>query len=421
MQYADDIISFEIPEGFSNKVHSGNGSWKGTSKKCQSFQIYPWGKESSRSAEAEFEDYYKRCSSFLERMDITAPKIEGCKRAAYSERILKNEKPPYVEVEVRLLFDNDILVVRIWDHKIGEHFQMDRYMPSIESIELDFDKLHDLLQNIQVEQERQIQDAINTADTEQARTNEEEQVVRAERKPVMSQRAQKILEKLDADSDNPYRFMPDLEHGYFYTAGSRITLFGDGSRWAFVFEKSGYSNRGGSVNIELSYFGNCLSNLETGGMNGMFVCNAKNFTSFETPDLCDDFEIVSQDVETVEICGRAIPIPRDPEIYREHNIELNDPDEIGIVELTRLLVEMYPELFRATEEELRTCIPVDLPQIMVIDHWHHESVYVEEKRMSECEVYQQIAEVLASLDPKKWKPKKKPNNDWRNWPEAGCL
>ena len=95
-------------------------------------------------------------------------------------------------------------------------------------------------------------------------------------KTAISDRVQKILEELDDDSNNPYRFMPDLEHGYFYTAGSRITLFGDENRWAFVFEKSGYSNRGGSVDIELNYFGNCLVNLETAGMNGMFVCNTKN-------------------------------------------------------------------------------------------------------------------------------------------------
>jgi hypothetical protein len=36
-------------------------------------------------------------------------------------------------------------------------------------------------------------------------------------------------------------------------------------------------------------------------------------------------------------------------------------------------------------------------------------------------MFQLIAEVLASLDMSKWNPKKKPNNDWQNWPNAGGL
>lgn len=316
-----------------------------------------------------------------------------------------------------IVFDGIGFFMRVSDYRL---FSIDEYLYFFDSMKLNPEKLWWYLEHFVAGDPLGAEEFARQSASYAARIAKTE---KEDDTPIhLSSRAVSILAKMDADTENPYRFRPDLEHGYFYTAGSRITLFGDKNRWAFVFEKSGYSNRGGSVDIELNYFGNCLTNLETAGMNGMFVCNAKNFTSFETADLCEDIEIVSPDVETVEICGQAIPIPHDPKIYREHNIELNDPDEISIVELTRLLNELHPELFRATEEELRTCLPDDLPQVMVINHWHHESVYEEQvKPMSECEVYRQIAEVLATLDPKKWKPKKKPNNDWRNWPEAGGL
>lgn len=35
----------------------------------------------------------------------------------------------------------------------------------------------------------------------------------------------------------------DLEHPYFYTANSRLSLFADDANRTIVFEKSGYANR----------------------------------------------------------------------------------------------------------------------------------------------------------------------------------
>lgn len=56
-----------------------------------------------------------------------------------------------------------------------------------------------------------------------------------------------------------YSFFLDLEHGYFETAGSQIHLFADSSRWAIVFEKSGYANRATAAQLELVYVGNCIN------------------------------------------------------------------------------------------------------------------------------------------------------------------
>jgi hypothetical protein len=61
--------------------------------------------------------------------------------------------------------------------------------------------------------------------------------------------------------DIKYNFFLDLEHGYCETAGNRIHLYGDSTRWAIVFEKSGYQNRGTSAEIQLDYVGNCITSL----------------------------------------------------------------------------------------------------------------------------------------------------------------
>src|SRR5215467_10683432 len=58
--------------------------------------------------------------------------------------------------------------------------------------------------------------------------------------------------------DINYNFFLDLQHGYCETAGSRIHLYADTDRWAIVFEKSGYQNRGDRAEIELDYVGNCI-------------------------------------------------------------------------------------------------------------------------------------------------------------------
>ncbi|MBK9449871.1 MAG: hypothetical protein IPN95_10820 [Bacteroidetes bacterium] len=49
--------------------------------------------------------------------------------------------------------------------------------------------------------------------------------------------------------DIKYNFFLDLEHGYCETAGNRIHLYADSTRWVIVFEKSGYQNRGTSAEI----------------------------------------------------------------------------------------------------------------------------------------------------------------------------
>ena len=249
-----------------------------------------------------------------------------------------------------------------------------------------------------------------------------------------------ILNYLEETAQETYHFFIDFEHPYFHTAGSRLTLYADEMRWAIVFEKSGYSNRGLRGEIELSYFGNCLSNLQSEGSPEGYTSNMKSVEIIDTRTIENDMdELVSKNIIQVKVRDVLLNVEQDKSVYEKKNItnSLYDNEEnlIDIPSLIRYLDEEHPDLFRATDKELRTCLPADLPRLMEINEWHHEaytkletfpssSTYHYEimgKKPSEYETYKMIADILVSKDITKWKPTLNSNNNWRNWPNGGNM
>lgn len=248
--------------------------------------------------------------------------------------------------------------------------------------------------------------------------------------------AQDIIEYLDKVPYTSFFFI-DLEHPYFYTANSRLTLFADETRWAIVFEKSGYANRGFQIQLEVNYFGNCLENLESTGRAGSFF-NSHYITLVDHEELTrieKGFEEIREDIEEVKVRDRYVKIPKTKQSYQKwipNLITRNYPEEVTFVDLGRYVAYEYEELCRATDEELRHCIPTDLPKIMMIDKWHHKSCPFWDETgtqpgssdgdpPSSYETYRLIADVLEKRDPTRFKPILKPNNHWINWPQAGSL
>jgi hypothetical protein len=238
-----------------------------------------------------------------------------------------------------------------------------------------------------------------------------------------------ILEYLERYDQENYHFFIDLEHPYFFTAGSRLTLYADKTRWAIVFEKSGYSTGSSAGEIEFAYFGNCLTNLKSEIPGNETTSNM--FTEWlidntELERIQHDFELVAKDKKEVKVRDSFLPIEHDLKKYEAKNIKLEhyeNPDKlIDFPSLIRYLDEEYPNIFRATDTELRKHLPADLPKLMKIDKWHHETYYQGVgKKPSEYETYKMIADILVSKDTTKWKPALKPNNDWRNWTKAGYM
>ncbi|GAB4051003.1 DUF7003 family protein [Spirosoma litoris] len=241
-----------------------------------------------------------------------------------------------------------------------------------------------------------------------------------------------ILVALDeADKHDTYNNFLDLEHPYVYTAGSAMNLFADSTRWAIVFEKSGFSPRGGYPGIDLYYFGNCLHNLDKQGAYNQFTSNMK-LLPLIAPELMEDIteenDLIKRSISHLTIRENSVSISQNPDAYEKRGISIstfeNPKRLIDYCSLIRYLADTQPESLRATSSELRTCLPQDLPCIMSIDQWHHKSYSAEYNygvKPSEYETYRMVAQILATQDPTRWKPTLEPNNDWRNWPEAGSL
>ena len=237
--------------------------------------------------------------------------------------------------------------------------------------------------------------------------------------------------------DEPYCFFMNLQHGSFYTANSRLTLYADVSRWAIVFEKNGYANRGLRVDIELNFFGNCLRNLDRAGAEDRYVCNAKFVTLVDGDDLdeiASDFEQVSLSAATVRVRGKPVQLPSAKEGYArwvpDIHVDNGYCERPVFCDLARFLAFEYAELCRATDDEKGQCLPADLPEIMTVDQWHHRFYYhyndglrdvVMGDAPSTYETFPLLAEVLATRDPSRFCPALPPNNHWSNWPEAGAL
>ena len=150
-------------------------------------------------------------------------------------------------------------------------------------------------------------------------------------------------------------------------------------------------------------------------------------------------ELISKNIKQVKVRDTMLDIEHDKAIYNKKGIvdtSYDNPENlIDIPSLIRYLDEKHLNLFRATDKELRTYLPSDLPKLMQIDSWHQET-YTKFKHMtspttyeyqimgkkpSDYETYKIIADILVTKDTTKWKPKLKLNNNWRNWPNAGYM
>ena len=73
---------------------------------------------------------------------------------------------------------------------------------------------------------------------------------------------QDILTALDHSNDGYYCHFIRLNHPYVYLIDTRLNLFCDGNSWAIAAEILGYPPRGGQIELQVFYYGNCLINLE---------------------------------------------------------------------------------------------------------------------------------------------------------------
>ena len=234
--------------------------------------------------------------------------------------------------------------------------------------------------------------------------------------------------------DIKYNFFLDLEHGYCVTAGSKIHLYSDTERWAIVFEKSGYQNRGTSAEIELDYVGNCIDYPIDKYAERNYITNSSRITLIDPSefqrienkngDEMETFEFIGQNIERIKIQDKFISFDNDFKNYEKAGVKITSDENqkklISFGNLIRFLNETNPNLISATEDDTKKHIPIDLPKILTIKEFHFTSIYDETNPPSKQETYQLIARILLTRDKNLWKPILKPNNHWTNL-ESGNL
>lgn len=231
--------------------------------------------------------------------------------------------------------------------------------------------------------------------------------------------------------DVQYNFFLDLEHGYAYTAGSKIHLYADSARWIMVFEKSAYFNRSFNAGVELVYVGNCVDYIIDHFPERNCISNCRYITLIEQEEFqrirsksgqsdMETFELIDKDINELYIRDSLVHFDNNYLNYEKLGIkvrEFKNPNKlISFESLVRYFHETNPSLISANEKEIRTNMPKDLPKLMTIDRF----MYARSKMPSELETYKMISKILTTRDTGYWKPKEKANNSWKNW-ESGNL
>lgn len=231
--------------------------------------------------------------------------------------------------------------------------------------------------------------------------------------------------------DIKYNFFLDLEHGYCETAGSRIHLYADKKRWAIVFEKCGYQNRGDDAEIELNYVGNCIAYVIDTYPERQYISNTSRIVLISPEEYErigskneEDFELISPAATSLTMRGQQVPLEQDTAKYLAvgiHPSHYSNPRHlIGYGDVVRFLCATNSAVVSATDQEIRQHIPQDVPKLMTLDQFHFSSSYNKPSLPSKQETYQLIAKVLVTGDTANWQPRLKPNNHWSNW-ESGNL
>jgi hypothetical protein len=220
---------------------------------------------------------------------------------------------------------------------------------------------------------------------------------------MASYTATEILKQLDGCAEG-YTF-PVLDNAYVYPADTRMTLYRDEARWAIVIEVLGFnSHMGGTEGIDdaLYCFGNCLRRPPgiSPGDTLRLVTDGDSGPLFEKPD----GTAIRKGATDLRIRGRLFPAP---------------PSSEGF-ELLRALVTKHRELLLAADAELQARLPPDLPRLLRLEEWNHPDI-ADGDLPSESPTFKLLAQVLETGDPVLYRPRRKPNTHWSNWPEGGVL
>ena len=165
-------------------------------------------------------------------------------------------------------------------------------------------------------------------------------------------------------------------------------------------------------------FGNCL-NYEPGTQNENFLRFTDNAEDCNTFDEEEEFYL-NPDCKTFLLRDETTALIHGREKYSEAGIVLEDEEKIKAFEFLRLLDKLFHEKLIASDDEIKTRIPADIPKILELQNWHHPDL-INDELPSQNETFIQIAKILETGNPGLYQASHEPNTHWVNWPEGGTL
>ena len=225
---------------------------------------------------------------------------------------------------------------------------------------------------------------------------------------------------------------PALDNGYVYPAATRLALYRSPEDWAMVIEVFGFSPRSGIPDTHIYTFASQLLRQKNAkdfvtqkAYDTYLENNPHNESAFIYPIEEGDWqdpensELLAKRAHTVQVRDRLVPTPALP-TYAAQGIALEDPPNIHVFELCRVLAASCRESVLATADERRMCVPNELLQVMQLEEWLHPDV-LRDKRPSASATFNSLADILTGADVSSYKPSTPPNTHWGHWPEGGCL
>jgi hypothetical protein len=233
-------------------------------------------------------------------------------------------------------------------------------------------------------------------------------------------RPKEILERLDYMAVTDVCGFPILGNANMLLGAVRLTAFSNVADWAMFVEilEQDYSCDGMDGLLDAIYsFGSVH-----GGNPGLTPKGLLHIA--EKGSFWPEFEFrehegspifaLREGVRAVRVRGQEISVPKSLEEYGEVGVRLDFPPDVQVQEFLQWLSASHGPAVFEPDEALLGCLTKPLPLVLRLREWYHP-VMPDRELPSQTETFQQIAEVLATGDPTKYKPKKPPNTDWRNW------
>lgn len=244
---------------------------------------------------------------------------------------------------------------------------------------------------------------------------------------IMNWTSKHILDVLDACAEQ-FTF-PVLDNGYVYLAATRMSVYRSNDDWAIVIEVFGFSPRSGSPDVQIYTYSSKLRGRNTRSSyviddtyKKYLDSNPFNESRFIYPVENSDW----QDEEDGEFVKSGVCLLRGSEViipeasaYKEVGIELAEKRPLTF-EFCRLLSDKYRDQVLCTEAERRISVSPELELLLRLDEWNHPDVSGGELP-SASQTFNQLAEVIVAGDVELYKPTRKQNTHWKNWPESGAL